>query len=191
MSSPITLYTDGSAYLVDQSGGWAWWVSDAFYDAGFITPATNNQMEMLAVLQGLRALQHHGRSVMVVSDSAYVVNCFQERWYVKWRRTVTLDGRWRSANGKKDVANQDLWEQLLEVVENYPAEITWKHCRGHGRGGVEDAPFVDGNAKVDRLAGAARKTQVVGQPYTHDVDTMAAALVPPGRRGRCSAAARS
>lgn len=176
----ITLYTDGSALLADQSGGWAWWVNDTFYDAGHVTPATNNTMEMLAVLRGLGACRYHGEPVIVVSDSAYVVNCFQRQWYMKWRASTTFDGRWRSANGKKDVANQDLWEQLIEMVETYPAPIEWKHCRGHGRGGPEDAPYVHGNDKVDRLAGAARKSRVVGRPYPPGAEgaaTMAGALL--------------
>ena len=161
----ITLYTDGSALLADQSGGWAWWVNDSFYDAGHVSPATNNQMEMLAVQRGLDACRNHGQPVLVVSDSAYVINCFRERWFDKWRASTTLDGRWRSSNGKKDVANQELWEQLIETVTHYPTPIDWKHCRGHGRGGEEDAPYVHGNDKVDRLAGAARKAGVVGRPY--------------------------
>ena len=176
----ITLYTDGSAYLADQSGGWAWWVSDSFYDAGFVSPATNNQMEMLAVQRGLDACRDLGQPVLVVSDSAYVINCFRERWFDKWRASTTLDGRWRSSNGKKDVANQELWERLIDTVSYYPAPIEWKHCRGHGRGGEEDAPYVFGNDKVDRLAGAARKAQVSGRPYPpgdQGAATMAGALL--------------
>lgn len=162
----ITLYTDGSALLADQSGGWAWWVSDEFYDAGHVTPATNNQMEMLAVTRGLTAVLGHGEDVMVVSDSMYVIGCFTQRWHVNWRRNTDMDGRWRTGTGKR-VANQDLWEELVELVEAYPTAVTWKHCRGHGRGGPEDAPYVEGNDKVDRLAGEARKALVVGRPYEY------------------------
>lgn len=160
----ITVYTDGSAYVGDQSGGWAWWSTETFYDSGFVMPATNNQMEMLAVLNGLLAHRYHGEPVKIVSDSAYVINCFLQGWHINWRRNATLDGEWRAGNpaGKtRKVANQDLWEQLLTVVENYPVPITWHHCRGHGRGGPEDAPYVEGNAIVDRLAGKARKNGLI------------------------------
>ncbi|NUS02086.1 MAG: ribonuclease HI [Nonomuraea sp.] len=174
----ITLYTDGSAYLADQSGGWAWWVNDSFYDAGHVTPATNNQMEMLAVTRGLNACRNHGEDVLVVSDSAYVINCFRQRWYVGWRSRTDLMGAWRASTGKR-VANQELWEELIGIVENYPTRISWRHCRGHGRGGEEDAPYVYGNDKVDRLAGAARKARVEGRPYPpadKGAATMAGAL---------------
>lgn len=162
----ITLYTDGSAHLADMSGGWAWWVDDDLWDAGYVAPATNQRMEMMAVLYGLNALAWHGQPVKVVSDSAYVINCFQQRWYLKWQQNVDLEGNWRSANGKKVVANTDLWQRLLSVVSTYDQArlpITWQHCRGHGRGGEEDAPYVAGNAKVDKLAGAARKAGVKGE----------------------------
>lgn len=160
----FVIYTDGSAYTVDQSGGWAWWSSETFHDSGFVMPATNNQMEILAVVYGLKAHEWHARPVTVVSDSAYVVNCMRQQWYVKWRRNAALrpDGEWRAGTpgNTRPVANRDLWEELLTVVENYPVPITWVHCRGHGRGGPEDAPYVEGNAKADELAGRARKNGV-------------------------------
>lgn len=156
----ITLYTDGSAWTVDQSGGWAWWVSNGVWGSGFVTPATNNTMELQAVIEGLRAVRWLEEDVEVVSDSAYVVNCFKEKWFVGWRRRQRIgsDGRltWRTSQDQK-VANQEIWEALFEVVENYPTTITWRHCRGHKRGGPEDAPYVFGNDQVDKLAGAARK----------------------------------
>lgn len=162
----LVIYTDGSAYTADQSGGWAWWSSETFFDSGFAMPATNNQMEIMAVLYGLRAHEWHGRPVTVVSDSAYVVNCMTQQWYVKWRSLARATGEWRAGvpGNTRPVANQDLWEELLTVVENYPVPITWVHCRGHGRGDAErqrqDAPYKEGNAKADELAGKARKNGV-------------------------------
>lgn len=160
----ITLYTDGSAWLEDMSGGWAWWVSDGLWNAGFVTPATNNQMEMRAVQEGLAAVAWLEEPVRVVSDSAYVVNCFLQKWYEGWRRRSRMSHRtgevtWRNSQDKK-VANQAQWEEFLTLVENYPAPITWTHCRGHGRGGPEDAPYLFGNDKVDKLAGQARKAGI-------------------------------
>lgn len=180
----ITVYADGSAYLADQSGGWAWWVNDTFWDAGYQLGGTNNQMEMTAVWRGLLAVQAHGDEVMVVSDSAYVINCFVQRWYVKWRANETLDGRWKSSSGKGDVANKDLWVQMIDLVENYPAPIIWKHCRGHNRGGPEDAPYVDGNDKVDKLAGAARKNKFPGRPLVHGDASTAAMRAALGKKRR-------
>lgn len=154
----MRMYADGSAYLADQSGGWAWWVDDTLYDSGFVTPATNNTMEIMAVIQGLNALAWLGplESVEVVSDSAYVVNCMKDRWFDGWRRRG-----WRKSDGER-VVNQELWEELLEVVENFPVPLVWTHVRGHGRGGAKDAPHVHGNDRVDQLAGAARKAGITG-----------------------------
>jgi ribonuclease HI len=167
---PIQLYTDRSAWLEDQSGGWAWWVSDGVFDSGFVSPATNNTMELRAVIEGLCAVEWLGQDVEVISDSAYVVNCFKQRWMDGWRKRAALrdDGKWKSSQGKT-VANQEIWQELFDIVENYPTRITWRHCRGHKRGGPEDAPYVDGNDKVDRLAGAARKAGPVSSDARLDV----------------------
>lgn len=153
------MYTDGSSLLADRSGGWAWWVDDDLCNSGYVCPATNNTMEITAVLQGLTALMWGPpltESVEVVSDSAYVINCMKERWYDRW-----MTRGWRtSTNG--EVANVDLWKELIEVVREFPAPLIWTHVRGHGRGGQEDAPHVAGNDVVDRLAGAARKAGIAG-----------------------------
>lgn len=163
----ITVYTDGSSYTVDKSGGWGWWVTDDFCDSGFVQPATNNQMEMLAVYRGLQAVSHHGQPITVVSDSAYVINCFKQRWYEGWRRRSrashqTGEITWRTSQDER-VANQREWEILLALVETYPQPITWVHCRGHKRGGPEDEPYIFGNDKADKLAGAARKGGLAAQ----------------------------
>lgn len=152
------LYADGSALLSDRSGGWAWWVSDTLCDAGFVTPATNNTMELQAVIHGLEALEWDSPEVEVVSDSAYVINGMNDKWYVGWRRRG-----WRTASGEP-VANQDLWQRLIEIAERWPNRIHWTHVRGHGRGANDLPAHVIGNGVVDRMAGAARKAGVAGRP---------------------------
>ena len=63
-------------------------------------------MELTAAVEGLGAIEGR-RRVHLYSDSAYVVNCFRERWWERWERQG-----WRNA-GKQPVANRDLWERLL------------------------------------------------------------------------------
>ncbi len=46
---------------------------------------TNNRMELMALIKGLEALKSKDLAVQVFSDSAYVINCFQQGWYHKWR----------------------------------------------------------------------------------------------------------
>ena len=136
---PLPVYTDGSSWQGD--GGWAWWVSDDLCGSGSAIDTTNQQMEMLAVLEALEAFSAH--PVEIISDSAYVINGMTQRWYEKWR----LNG-WRSSQ-KKPVANQSLWEALIEVVEARTLPVFWTHVRGH--------QGIEGNEAADRLAGRARK----------------------------------
>lgn len=135
-------------------GGWAWYVDDRFWDSGAVPDTTNNRMEMLAVVQALSKMAVHRPHdrLLIVSDSAYVVNCFADQWHARWLRNG-----WKNSNGKP-VKNRDLWEKMLDLYHAHQNAITFRHCRGHGRGGVGDAPYVEGNAKADRLAVAARKT---------------------------------
>jgi hypothetical protein len=86
-----------------------------------------------------------------VSDSAYVINCMTAKWFLGWRRKG-----WRTSSGDP-VANRELWEKLIEVVERFPVPLIWTHVRGHGRGANDPAHHVAGNDIVDKLAGAARK----------------------------------
>ena len=162
----ITVYTDGACKNVARPavpggsprltglGGWAWWVNDMLHDSGAVLGTTNNIMEIMAVVKGLEYMNRHlsGEDLMIVSDSSYVVNCFADGWYLRWRTNG-----WVNAAGKP-VKNRDLWEQLLDLYEGYPSTITFRHIRGHGKGGVADHPYVEGNARADSLCVAARKT---------------------------------
>ena len=94
---PVVVYTDGACSGNPGPGGWAWAVApDGERRASGGEPMTTNQrMEITAVLEALRALSPEmadGRPVEVVSDSTYVVNCFRDRWYVRWQANG-----WRNA----------------------------------------------------------------------------------------------
>jgi ribonuclease HI len=92
-------------------------------------------MELRAAIEGLKAL-HGRRRAELYSDSAYLVNCFHERWYERWRRNG-----WRNAQ-RKPVENQDLWRALIEESERH--EVAWHKVRGHSGDLM--------NERVDRLA---------------------------------------
>ena len=100
---------------------------------------TNNRMEILAVLGGLRALKRPCR-VLVHTDSRYVMDAFAKGWLAKWQ-----GNGWRRAD-KEPVKNRELWEKL--VVEVARHEVRWTWVRGHA--GSTD------NERVDRLAVAER-----------------------------------
>jgi ribonuclease HI len=94
-------------------------------------------MEIQAVLEALVA--HPGLPVEIVSDSTYVVNCFRDRWWVKWERNG-----WRNAK-REPVANDDLWRPLIDLVRD--GDVTFRWVKGHSGDPMNDL--------VDRLAVAA------------------------------------
>jgi len=101
-------------------------------------------MEITAALEAVTTLGREPGAIEVVSDSTYVVNCFRDRWYVKWQRND-----WRNSQ-KKPVANRDLWEPLVELVLTR-GDVTFRWVKGHG---VDEM-----NELVDRLAVEASLTQ--------------------------------
>lgn len=119
------VYTDG-ACGGDRVGGWAWILTydDEFVagDLGRVADTTNNRMELTAAIKALEWYPNDW-GVTVVSDSAYVVNCFLQNWSEAW-----LKRDWKTSAGKP-VENRDLWELLLEV-ESYRI-VEWEHVKGH------------------------------------------------------------
>lgn len=100
-------------------------------------PATTNQrMEITAAF---RAVESISGAVHVVSDSTYVVNCFRDGWWKGW-----IARGWKNSK-KEPVANRDLWEPFVELVE--ARDVTFAWVKGHSGDPMNDV--------VDRLAVAA------------------------------------
>src|SRR5262245_17956418 len=78
-------------------------------------------MEITAAFEAVKALEG---PLDVVSDSTYVVNCFRDRWWEGWLRRGWLNSQ------KKPVANRDLWEPLIELV-NARGDVTFQWVKGH------------------------------------------------------------
>jgi ribonuclease HI len=85
---------------------------------------TNNVMELTAAIEALKCLNSKEISVSVYSDSAYVVNCFQNGWYHKWK----MNG-WMTAK-KEPVENKALWQELIGLVESF-SEVRFFKVKGH------------------------------------------------------------
>lgn len=113
----IVLYTDGACSGNPGPGGYA--AILVAYDAeglpakekvvsGGAKMTTNNQMEISAVIEGLRALTQPS-PVMIVSDSQYVINTMTKHW--------------------KRNKNQELWEQLDDLCRVH--KVKWTYVRGH------------------------------------------------------------
>jgi ribonuclease HI len=142
-SGPETVvYTDGSCRGNPGPGGWAWAVPGGRYASGAESPSTNQRMEIMAVLDALETIEG---PVSVVSDSAYVVNCFRDRWWEGWRRRG-----WRNTSGQP-IANRDLWEPLLALALNASRPVRFSKVKGHSGDPMNDW--------VDQLAVEAAMTQ--------------------------------
>jgi ribonuclease HI len=143
-AAPIVIYTDGACSGNPGPGGWAWAAAPDGVpsEAGGERSTTNQRMEITAVLEALRSeggREGHPRQILVVSDSLYVVNCFRDRWWVRWEANG-----WRNAK-KQPVANADLWRPLLELVRANDVSFDW--VKGHSGDAMNDL--------VDQLAVAA------------------------------------
>ena len=154
------LWTDGSCRGNGRDnavGGWAYLINDVTNDgiiiqkdAGAADNTTNNQMELTAIINGLKrideitnapndiiASSHFEPSfwieITVMTDSAYIQRCWAEQWYRKWQANG-----WQTSNNMP-VKNRDLWQQLIPYFDD--PRISFEKVRGHM--GVELNEMVD------------------------------------------------
>lgn len=137
-SKELIVYTDGSSRGNPGPGGYGailmWGGKSRELSAGY-RRTTNNRMELLAVIAALEALNRDGLSVMVYSDSQYVVKAVKEGWLKKWIAT-------NFAGGKK---NRDLWTRFYHLSQKHNVRFTW--VKGHAENAY--------NNRCDELATAA------------------------------------
>ena len=116
------VYTDGSLKKIGKAtfGGWAFIVvrdgKQEFCGGGKEQNTTNQRMELTAMVEALKYIQEHrtpNEKVIIYSDSAYIINCYQQDWYINWEQNGWI------TSTKKDVANQDLWAQIIPYFDNF------------------------------------------------------------------------
>lgn len=90
--------------------------------SGFNKNTTNNIMEMTAVIEGLKLLKFPCK-VKLYSDSAYVINAFNQGWIYNW-----LKKNWKTANGEQ-VKNKELWQELYNLTKIH--NVTFIKVKGH------------------------------------------------------------
>lgn len=137
----VVIYTDGACSGNPGPGGWAALLLFGEHKkeiSGGEKNTTNNRMEIMAVIQALKALKEPCVA-KVHSDSAYVVNCFKQGWYKNW-----VKNGWKNSK-KQPVENQDLWKELLSLMEEHKVEFV--KVKGHA-----DNEY---NNRCDELAVAA------------------------------------
>lgn len=143
------LFTDGSSLGNPGPGGWA---AILVLARGYVIETgagekhtTNNRMELLGVIEGLRRLALESGDLTIFTDSKYVHKGATE-WADGWKRRG-----WKTM-AKTDVENRDLWEDALVLLADRKkfGKILWKHVPGHSG--------VAGNERCDEIAtGFARE----------------------------------
>ena len=123
MSHQVHIYTDGAAKGNPGPGGYGVVMElvgttfkKEFYE-GF-RHTTNNRMELLAVIVGLEKLKNPNTTVLVISDSKYVVDSVVKKWVFGWEKKGYL--------GKK---NPDLWKRFLVIYRKHQVDFKW--IKGH------------------------------------------------------------
>lgn len=140
----VSIYTDGACSGNPGPGGYGavlLWNGKEKEISGGEPHTTNNRMEMRAIIEALRGLKRPCK-VTIYSDSALIINAFQQGWIEGWKRRG-----WKKAD-KKPVENMDLWQDMLDAMK--PHEVSWVKVKGHS--GI---PL---NERVDKLAVAAAAT---------------------------------
>lgn len=141
----ITIYTDGACKENERGedgtaigrGGWAYVILDQpdqsdelsiiMSACNSVAGTTNQEMEIIAAAEALQALRSHefhdyaSMKIVLYSDSAYVINCLNDKWYLKW-----LSNGWKNSKGKP-VENREAWEKLLMAIDGL--SITFFHVK--------------------------------------------------------------
>ncbi len=119
----IHVYTDGAALGNPGPGGYGIVMEmvgtphkKEFYE-GF-RHTTNNRMELLGVIVALEKIKLEKASVLVQSDSKYVVDAVEKKWAFGWEK--------KGFAGKK---NPDLWKRFLKVYRKHDVDFSW--IKGH------------------------------------------------------------
>ena len=141
----VLIYTDGAAINNPGPGGYGVVLLHRERRkelSGGYRLTTNNRMELLACIVGLKALKFKC-SVVICTDSKYVIDSITKGWAKRWR----VNGWMRNPENKAE--NPDLWAELLDLCEKHDVEFRW--VKGHA-GNPE-------NERCDQLANemAARR----------------------------------
>ena len=121
----VNIYTDGACKGNPGAGGWC---AILEYEGkekelcGGDKLTTNNRMELIAAIEGLKALKTPCK-VILHSDSQYLVNAINKGWLESWKSKG-----WKKAD-KSKVLNDDLWKELDQLLSTHEVDFVW--VRGH------------------------------------------------------------
>jgi len=163
-SGTLQIWSDGAINVHNEKrpGGWS---SVYVYNKMLIctqwagvAPTTSQRMELTGALEGLKAIVE-GRHpelqaiqyniIEVVSDSAYLINCMTQMWWMEW-----MYNGWVGASTNEPVKNVDLWKEIISAkiaIESLGKKIIWTKVKGHCGilyNGVADSLAVRGKKSV-------------------------------------------
>ena len=121
----VIIYTDGACSGNPGPGGWGsilMYKENVKEISGALKDTTNNVMELTAVIEALKLLKFKC-NVKLYSDSAYVVNAFNQKWIYGW-----MKNGWKNSN-KEPVKNKELWEELYSLTKIHSVEFI--KVKGH------------------------------------------------------------
>jgi len=146
-NSKIIIYTDGSAIGNPGPGGCAavllYGTKRLELSKGY-RKTTNNRMELMAVIMALEALKKDNLSLIIYSDSKYVVDAVEKKWVFNWVK-----------NGFKKKKNRDLWFMFLKLYPNNQIQFKW----------VEAHAGIKENERCDFLAKQAAENPLLIDEY--------------------------
>ena len=139
----IEIFTDGACSGNPGPGGWGAILRYKGHEkelSGGEAETTNNRMELMAVIEALKALKEPCE-ITLTSDSKYVCDAILKGWAVKWKKN-----NWIKSD-KSKAKNPELWDELRSLLQKHKININW--VRGHN-GHPE-------NERCDRLAEKKKK----------------------------------
>lgn len=157
LKKEIKVWCDGSCKDNPGKGGWGVYIEihQKWYDKenteilnyelyGGEKYTTNNIMEMTALIKAAEwlVLNHYNKDkVTFYIDSAYIINCYQQKWYSKW-----IENGWTNSKNE-NVKNKELWEKIIIIFEQ--PNFHFEKVKGHSGN--------KGNEIADELANEGAK----------------------------------
>ncbi|PCI20886.1 ribonuclease HI [Candidatus Wolfebacteria bacterium] len=138
----LIIFTDGSSRGNPGPGGYGSIVirgSQVTELGGYSEETTNNRMELTAVIKALQSISDDVKNkATIYTDSSYVLKG-STGWMYGWKKNG-----WKTAN-KQEVLNQDLWQDMIQVIELIGADaLEWNLIKGHDG--------IVGNERADLIA---------------------------------------
>jgi ribonuclease HI len=158
MSNNVTIYADGSSRGNPGRGGYGVILMADKVPAKELSQGyrltTNNRMELMGVIAGLKALKKEGLTITFYTDSQYIVKSVEEGWLKNWMATDFKGGK----------KNKDLWTEYYHLAQKHQIRFVW--VKGHA-----DNPY---NNRCDELATSAAdgRDLLVDEGYERDKNSL-------------------